>query len=449
MSSVVSGASTSNTTGLGQGIDVNAFVTAALSGAQANITQVQNQQTAINNQSTALAKITTDLQNLQSAAFALGDPLGALSAQSANSSNTNILNATASSTAISGTHTITVDSLATTSSYYTGAVASSSTPLANGSFTIQVGSGAPVGVTINSSDNTLDGLASAINNLNAGVTASVVNDANGARLAIVSNTTGAPGDLTVTGKNSGLTFTKAVTGSNAALVVDGIPISSTSNSVTGAINGITLSLGSANPNSPVTVSVAPDTTNATNTINQFVSAYNTAINDINTQFQVNTTTNTVGGPLNSDGSVNDAQGTLLSAIAFATTGNGGVVNLASLGINLNNDGTLTVDQSALSSALAGNYSAVQNFLQNASTGFVQNLNDSLSSLVDPGTGSLTLDAQGLTATSQSLGQTISDLQDSYNTQQQNLILVYSQVNTTLQELPLLQAQLSQQLGTIA
>jgi len=449
MSSVVSGASTSNTTGLGQGIDVNAFVTAALSGAQANITQVQNQQTAINNQSTALAKITTDLQNLQSAAFALGDPLGALSAQSANSSNTNILNATASSTAISGTHTITVDSLATTSSYYTGAVASSSTPLANGSFTIQVGSSAPVGVTIDSSDNTLDGLASAINNLNAGVTASVVNDANGARLAIVSNTTGAPGDLTVTGKNSGLTFTKAVTGSNAALVVDGIPISSTSNSVTGAINGITLSLGSANPNSPVTVSVAPDTTNATNTINQFVSAYNTAINDINTQFQVNTTTNTVGGPLNSDGSVNDAQGTLLSAIAFATTGNGGVVNLASLGINLNNDGTLTVDQSALSSALAGNYSAVQNFLQNASTGFVQNLNDSLSSLVDPGTGSLTLDAQGLTATSQSLGQTISDLQDSYNTQQQNLILVYSQVNTTLQELPLLQAQLSQQLGTIA
>jgi len=449
MSSVVSGASTSNTTGLGQGIDVNAFVTAALSGAQANITQVQNQQTAINNQSTALAKITTDLQNLQSAAFALGDPLGALSAQSANSSNTNILNATASSTAISGTHTITVDSLATTSSYYTGAVASSSTPLANGSFTIQVGSGAPVGVTINSSDNTLDGLASAINNLNAGVTASVVNDANGARLAIVSNTTGAPGDLTVTGKNSGLTFTKAVTGSNASLVVDGIPISSTSNSVTGAINGITLSLGSANPNSPVTVSVAPDTSNATNTINQFVSAYNTAINDINTQFQVNTTTNTVGGPLNSDGSVNDAQGTLLSAIAFATTGNGGVVNLASLGINLNNDGTLTVDQSALSSALAGNYSAVQNFLQNASTGFVQNLNDSLSSLVDPGTGSLTLDAQGLTATSQSLGQTISDLQDSYNTQQQNLILVYSQVNTTLQELPLLQAQLSQQLGTIA
>lgn len=449
MSSVVSGASASTTTGLGQGIDVNAFVTAALSGTQASITQVQNQQTAINNQNTALAKITTDLQNLQSAAFTLGDPLGSLSSQSATSSNAAILNATASSTAVTGTHTVTVNSLATTSSYYTGAVASSSTPLANGSFTIQVGSGSPVSVTIDSSDNTLGGLASAINNLNAGVTASVVSDANGARLAIVSNTAGAPGDLTVAGNSSGLSFTKAVTGANASLVVDGIPISSTSNTVTGAINGITLSLGSANANAPVTVNVAPDTTGATSVINQFVSAYNTAINDLNTQFQVDTTTNTVGGPLNSDGSVNDAQGALLSAIAFATTGNSGIVNLASLGINLNNDGTLTVDQSALSSSLAGNYSAVQNFLQNSSTGFVQNLNSALASLVDPGTGSLTLDAQGLTASSQSLGQTISDLQDAYNTQQQNLIQVYSQVNTTLQELPLLQAQLSQQLGTIA
>jgi flagellar hook-associated protein 2 len=173
---------------------------------------------------------------------------------------------------------------------------------------------------------------------------------------------------------------------------------------------------------------------------------NTAINDINTQFQVNSATNTVGGPLNADSSLQDAQGALLGAAAYAVSGNNGLVNLASIGIDLNNDGTLTVNQSKLSSALAGNYSSVQNLLQNTNNGFVQNLNKTLSSLVDPGNGSLTLDAQGLTATSQSLTQTISDLQASYNTQQQNLILVYSQVNTTLQELPLLQSQLSQQLS---
>src|SRR5579863_3680638 len=247
MSSIVSGASTNTTTGLGQGIDVTALVTAALAGDQANITQIQSQQTAVNNQNTALAQITTELQALQSAAFTLGDPLGSLSSQSAASSNSNILGATASSTAASATHTVTVNSLATTSSYYTAPVATSSTPLATGAFALQVGNGTPVTITIDSTNNTLDGLASSINNLAAGVTASVVNDANGSRLALVSNTTGAPGDLTISSNTTGLAFTKAVTGTNASLTVDGIPISSASNTVSNVINGVTLNLGSPSP----------------------------------------------------------------------------------------------------------------------------------------------------------------------------------------------------------
>src|SRR5437016_5423735 len=237
--SAVSGASANNT-GLGQGIDVSAFVTAALAGDQANITQVQSQKTAVDNQNKALAQITTELQTLQSAAFSLNDPLGSLSAQSATSSNTNVLSATASAAAISGTHFVTVNSLATTSSYYTNTVASGSTTLATGSFTLQAGRGTPVSVTIDSTNNSLDKLSSSINNLSAGIRASVINDANGSRLALVSETTGAPGDLTVSGNTTGLTFTKAVTGTNASLVVDGIPISSTSNTVTSAINGVTL-----------------------------------------------------------------------------------------------------------------------------------------------------------------------------------------------------------------
>jgi flagellar hook-associated protein 2 len=446
MPSAVSGTNSGTTAGLGQGIDVTAFVTAALAGDQANIAQIQSQQTAINTQNTALTQITTELQALQSAAFSLGDPLGSLSSQAAKSSNSNIVGATASSTASSATHSVTVNSLATTSSYYTAPVLTSTTPLATGSFSFQVGSATPVNVTISSANNTLDGLASSINNLSAGVIASVVSDANGSRLALVSNTSGAPGDLTVPGNTTGLTFTKAVTGTNASLVVDGIPISSTSNTVTSAINGVTLSLVSAAPSSPVSITVSPDTSNATNALNAFVSAYNTAIKDINTQFQV--TGNTVGGPLNADGSVREAQGSLLGAIAFSTPGNNGIVNLASLGINLNNDGTLSVDQSKLSSTLASNYSSVQNFLQNSSTGFAQNLSTSLNSLIASGSGSLSLDAQGLSSTSQSLSQTISDQQDAFNTKQQNLILVYSRVNATLQELPLLQQQLSQQLASI-
>ena len=444
-SSAVSGASTTNT-GLGQGIDVTAFVAAALSGDQANLNQIQSQKTAVDKQSTALAQITSELQEVQGAIFTLNDPLGSLSAQNAISSNSGVVSATASATANTGTHSVTVNSLATTSSYYTAPVASAGTTLANGAFTIQVGSGTPVTVTIDSTNNTLTGLAAAINNLAAGVRASVISDANGARLALVSETSGAPGDLTVAGNSSGLTFTKAVTGSNASLVVDGIPIASTSNTVTSAINGVTLNLVSPSA-TPTSVTVSPDTSQAASALNAFVSAYNTAIKDINTQFTVNAD-GTVGGPLNADGSVREAQGALLSAIAYSVGGNNGIVNLASLGINLNDDGTLTVDQNQLTSALASNYSDVVNFLQSASGSFAQNFNNALNSLVSSGIGSLSLDATGLQQTSQSLQQTISDLQDTLNTKQQNLILVYSQVNTTLQELPLLQAQLSQQLAGI-
>ncbi|HUI74684.1 MAG TPA: flagellar filament capping protein FliD [Candidatus Acidoferrum sp.] len=445
-SSITNSLATSASTGLGTGIDVQQFVTLALANDQANITNLQNQQTALNAQTTALQQITTDLNNLQSAAFALSDPLGSLASETATSSNTNVLNATASSAAQAATHTITVNSLATTSSYYTNAVADGNTAIGTGSFQIQVGSNSPVTITVDSTNDTLSQLATSITNANAGVRASVITDANGARLSLVSETTGAPGDINVSNNTTGLGFTKAVTGSNASLVVDGVPISSTSNTVANVINGVTLNLTSPASTSPVTLTVAPDTTTAATAINQFVSAYNAAINDINAQFQVNAD-GSGGGALEADGSLREAQSSLLSAISSSITGNNGIVNLASLGVNLNDDGTLTVDQGTLSTALSGNYSAVQNFFQSGTTGFANSLYTTLSNLTDPTTGALGLDAKGITQSSQDLSQQISDLQAALLIKQQNLTLVYSQVNTTLQELPLLQAQLSQQLAT--
>ncbi|HEX3869421.1 MAG TPA: flagellar filament capping protein FliD [Pirellulales bacterium] len=423
------------------------FVQLALANDTANITSLQNQQTTLGAQTTALQQITTDLNNLQSAAFALSDPLGALGALTTSSSNTSVVSATAASTAEAGTHTVTVNSPATTSSYYTNPVATSSTPLASGTFQIQVGSKTPVSVTIDSSDNTLNGLAAAINDLGAGVQANVINDANGARLSLVSSTTGAPGDLTVSGNTTGLTFNKAVTGSNASLTVDGVPLSSTSNVISGAIDGVTLNLGSASVGSPVSITIAPDTTQAANAVNSFVSSYNAALKDINAQFAV-ASDGSGGGPLESDGSLREAQAALLAAVSFSAPGNGGAVNLASIGVNLNDDGSLSVDASALSSSLASNFSGVQSFLQNSTTGFANNLSNAITNLTDPSTGALSLDAQGISQSSSALGDQISDLQAALAVKQQNLTQVYAQVNETLQELPLLQSQLSQQLATI-
>jgi flagellar hook-associated protein 2 len=305
-----------------------------------------------------------------------------------------------------------------------------------------------VTVTVNSGNNTLSGLAASINSQNAGVNASVIQDANGYRLALVSTATGAPGDLTVSGNTTGLSFTKAVTGTNASLVVDGIPISSATNTVSNVINGVTLNLGSPAPGTPVTVNVGPDSTQITGAINNLVSAYNTVIGEINSQFAVGSD-GSGGGPLEADNTLRDVQSQLLGAISYSVTGNSGIVNLASLGVNLNNDGTLSVDSGALASALSSNFSAVQSFLQNSTTGFAQNLSNVLANVNEPATGLLSVDSQGITSTSQGITSQIADLQAALTVQQANLTTVYSQVNATLQELPLLESQISQQLSGIA
>ena len=116
------------------------------------------------------------------------------------------------------------------------------------------------------------------------------------------------------------------------------------------------------------LSVGPDTVQATNAINSFVTAYNAVINGINAQFAVDPTNNNQG-PLGSDGALRTLQSSLLQDATYSVTGNGGLVNLASLGIDFNNDGTLSVNQVAadthpsLSNVLTTNPSAVQRFFQ--------------------------------------------------------------------------------------
>lgn len=174
-------------------------------------------------------------------------------------------------------------------------------------------------------------------------------------------------------------------------------------------------------------------------------ADNTVISEINKQFQIGSD-GTVGGSLEADNSLRDVQSMLLSAITYSVTGNNGIVNLASMGVNMNDDGTLSVDNSTLQSALSSNFSAVQNLMQNSSTGFAQNLDSVLQNINAPSTGILSIDSQSIQNASNGLTQQISDLQAALVVQEANLTKVYSQVNTTLQELPLLEAQLNQQIA---
>ena len=424
-------------------IDVQSLLNSALAAAKAPLTNLQQQQTNVQIQSAALQNIGADVTALTTAAQALTDSNGAINALTTTSSDTTVLSASADTTAQAGTHSIVVNSLATTASYYTNAVASATTTLASGTFQIAVGSNSATTVTVDSTDNTLNGLATAINGKNLGVTASVITDANGARLALVSNTPGSAGSITVSANSTRLTFTQAAGGANASLTVDGVPVNSTSNTVLGVIPGVTLNLAGAAPGETVSLSLAPDSSQAATAVSQFVSAWNKVIGDINTQFNVSPD-GTGGGALESDNNLRDVQNQLLSAITYSISGNSGLVNLASIGVNLNTDGTLTLDSGKLSNALNGNFSAVQNLLQGTS-GVGTFLSSALNQISDPTEGSIALDLQGMSQTNQSLTQQIASMQTLLSSQTQTLTAQYAQMETTLQELPQLQSEISQQL----
>jgi flagellar hook-associated protein 2 len=275
-----------------------------------------------------------------------------------------------------------------------------------------------------------------------------VTDANGSRLALVSQSTGTPSALAITGNTTNLNFDTPSGGTNASLTLNGIPYSSTSNTITGAIPGVTLNLANASPNEAVQVTVGTDTGQITNAINNFVSAYNQVIGDINQEVTINPNTN-AQGPLGTDSSVTNLQSSLLTDAAFSVSGNSGYVNLASLGINTNNDGTLTVDSSQLASELSTNPAAVQNFFQNtASTGFANNFNTDLTNLTNPTTGPLNTDLTQNSAEQADLTNSINNFETQLTAQQTALTAEYDQVNATLQAYPILLQEMTETLATL-
>ena len=434
----------------GTGIDVQNLVSETIAVEAGPLTLMQQQQSTLTTQATALQNLGTDLQSLQTAIDALTGAASQFSAAQATSSDSSVLTASAANGTPPAAHSVTVANLASTSSYYTAPLATSATPTGTGTFNIKVGTATAVPITVNSSNNTLAGIAATINaTKNIGVTASVITDASGARLAIVANASGAPGDITVSGDTVKLGFVKSSPGTNASLNVDGVPISSSTNTVASVIPGVTLNLlGPTAPGETVSVVVGPDPTQAVSAVNSFVSAFNKVIGDLNAQFTIDPTTGQ-GGPLASDSSLSIVQSQILQAAAFSTTGNNGIVNLQSLGITLNNDGTLSVDSGTLDAALQTNFSAVQSFFQSAASGFGQNFDAQLNALTDPATGVIASDLLGVNQSQQSLTQQISDFQAQLTTQQQTLTAQYSQINSELELLPLMKAQITGQLGTLA
>jgi len=431
---------------------VTSTVDAIIASKQAPETAWKNDQTTITNQESALKTLQTEILSIESAFQSLNDFSGVFSCVTATSSDSSVVNVTATSTAATGTHNITVTNLATTGVSYANALTSADSTFTAGNLVFMLGSGAQQTITIpadstTSTTTTLANAAAYINKQGLGIAASVITDSTGSRLALTSSASGAAASVSVQSAPDGLSFTN-VAGKDANLTVDGVPITSSTNKVTSAITGVTLNLTGV-PASPITIDVGPDTDKITAAVNSFVTAYNAAITDLNGQFQGTTSTSTSSGygVLETDSAARQTQSQLLSSISVVTSGNASFKTLGSLGISMGNDGTLSIDSTKLASALDNNYSDVKSFFQSTdSASFAQKFSSLMSEMTDSTRSPIVLDLKCLKSNYEADQENIDDLEANLATLRTTLISKYSTLDALLKTLPTTLDQVETELG---
>jgi flagellar hook-associated protein 2 len=343
------------------------------------LTQLQNQVSGVNTEISAYGQLSSALSTFQQSLTQLMLPTE-FQSFSATSSNTSTLTASAVVGAQTGTYTVNTTQLAQAQSLATAGQASLNTQLSSGSgsSTVTFSFGTQNGstftpntsqsggsITINSSNDTLSGLRDAINGANLGVTATIVNNGSGTpyQLVLTSNATGANESMQVSvqgdpGLSSLLTYppgtgdtmTQTVAAQNATLTVNGLTLTSSSNTVSTALPGTTLNLLQTGTS---TLTVANNASAVQTNIDNFVSAYNTLQTTINSLTAYNP--GGTNGALIGDATTTQIKNQLQGVLASALSGTGsGFSSLSAVGIGLSNDGTLSVDDSTLSAALQSN-----------------------------------------------------------------------------------------------
>lgn len=341
-------------------LDVNSIVTQLMTLEQRPISLLETKEAAYQAKISAYGTVKGALSALQTALAPLART-ATFTAQSATSSDTTVLSATASGVS-SGTYNIQVTQVAKAHTVRSNdAYTSASDTFNTGTLSIKVGSGAAIDIDITSSNNTLSNIRNAINNANAGVNASIVNDGTNQRLVLTSKTLGENGAITVTATEDGVTSgTFALTGldsstlveaqaaDNAELTVNGLAVSRSTNTVSDVISGMTLNLSKAGSS---TVTVGRNNTDLATVVSGFVTAYNDVIkqNKSLTAFDV---TNQTQAILNGDSTVRSIQTNLSNLLLGSVEGlSGGISSLADIGISYNRDGTLSLNSATLSAAL--------------------------------------------------------------------------------------------------
>jgi flagellar hook-associated protein 2 len=423
-------------TGLASGLDTDSIIDKLMALKQVPLTNLQNESSGLTAEDTQLTTLQTALETVSTDAQALLDPSLFDTTQAVSSSNSTLVSASNSSGAGIGGYQVSVSQLANSAqrTYAYAPPTSADTVTIDGQ-----------AVTISAGES-ISSLVSSINgNTNLDVYAAATDSGT---LVLSNRQTGDTGSGFIQVADSGGALTeqtaKAKEGQDAQFTVDGQSGSSSSNTVTNAIAGVTLQLnGVTTTAGPVTVNVAapaPSASAIETALTKFVTDYNTAIGDVQTQLSTApSSSDPTVGTLYGDQDLTDMLSQMRQAMYSTISGlPSGLSNLLELGISTGAttgsgsvsssalSGDLTFDTSTFEAALQSNPSGVQELL----TGFASSFSNLVDAEAGPG-GTISERINANTSQMSDLSQQISDMQASLNDQQQQLTNQFAAMEAAL------------------
>ncbi len=445
--------------GLGTGLDIGGMVTAIADAEKApKQAQIDRLTTKTETSLSAVGTLTSAVETFEASLTALESSSSSFEGLGVQSSADGVASATAGAGAVPGSYKVEVISLASSSKVASASLegGASTTFDSGGTLTIDVGDNASYEVQV-APGASLTEIRDAINSqlsATAGISANIITDASGARLVLSSEVTGEGTDLYVKGtgdlaalninvdedgnhdltQQSGTGAGSITLASNASYKIDGLELSSSTNTVT-ALSGLSIKLTAEGT---TTLTVAPNTEGLKTSIEAFVSAYNNLITVTNALTRVTTSedeTSTDAGALVGDALVRSLLGSIRNELVQPSTGSGELSVLAQLGVTTNKDGTLSIDDAKLSSALETHYDEVQAFFV-GDDGLIPRLKSVTEPYTAPGgllagrTESLQKTKTQLSEQQQALDRRIDSLTTSLYTKYNNMDILVAQLQAT-------------------
>ena len=429
--------------GVGSGLDLSSIVSGLMAVEKQPLTALKTKQSTVESRISALGTLKSALASLQTAAGnlvpgttqTLAEKFSSFTAKSADET---VATATAKSGVAATKYTLTNITLASAEQVRkTETALGIPSGTGSGTLSIKVGSGDSVDVSVNNGASLTD-IAKAINSSKAGVTASVINDGTAKHLVITAKESGANNTISITGSTGweGFNFrpssASADTNSwvsqqaatSASVDVNGLTITSQSNTISDAVSGLSINLLKAS-SAGTTINVTQDNTSSiTSALNAFVTAYNTAASSMKSMGAYNATTK-VAGALQGDAVLRSAQAQV-SRLVTAKYGSGDVQTLSDLGISLQKDGTLKLDSTKLNKAIENDFAAVSEMVSAVGTGFKTGLN----SLIDS-TGSVTSASESANRMVKELQKRQAAMQDRLDKIEERYVKQFSALDTMI------------------